>query len=149
MSEETEIGTLTVREKLNMPYLLAKQIITFQQAILLPPENSRSTVEEAINGLVELIPDTWKDDEWIKEIEKAKEEIIWDVRPWVAGDVYMNEEACNRLGIPAYVTEEVKNPNKMFHAVVNLLYRKGLMSQITRIEKTLGEGWDGDKSTEG
>lgn len=135
---EKEMQTLTIKDKVNMSYLLARQIITFQQAILMP--NSEKDIKEAINGLVEMIPDAWKDKEWNEEIEKAKEVKKIDNRPFWCG-TRIRADYCTE----PYIYKTQYDANKLFHCVINLLFRRGLLSQVNRIEKVLGEGWDGEE----
>lgn len=144
MSEKEFEALLTIKDRLNFPYLIARQIITYQQAIL-NTEHSDREIQEAINGLVELIPDSWKDNKWKDELKQAEVIENKDLRPVVAGNVRMNEEVCKELGIPAFKEEKTCDPNKLFHACMNLLDRRGLITKISRTEKVLGEEWDGSE----
>ena len=134
MSEKQFIPGLTIKDRLNFPYLLARQIIVFQDSIL-STENSESEIQEAINGLVEMIPEVWKDEEWFKEITEAETITQVDVRPLVTGSTRMSEQACQELGIPAFIEEKSVDSNKMFHCVIDLLQRRGLLSRQTYTEK--------------
>ena len=137
-----ETPALSIKDKVNFPYLIARQIITYQQAIL-NTEHSRREIQEAINGLVELIPDSWKDEDWKKDEKEADVEEIFDVGPRVAGSTRMNEATCKSLGIPKWKIVKTKDANKMFHACINLLDRRGIISKVSRTEKVFGEEWDG------
>jgi len=70
MSEVFE-AELTLKDRLNFPYLLANQILTFQKAIL-NLEFSEREIREAIEGLVHLIPQAWKDEQFGKDMKKAQ-----------------------------------------------------------------------------
>lgn len=133
---ETEIPNLTIRDKLNAPYLLASQILTVQKAVL-NTEFSKEEIKEAVMGLLALIPDTWKDKEFEDELEKAKVTIKIDVRPMWCG-VRGSLEYCKKAGIEPYKYKTSFDSFKVFHACINLLQRRGLMSEVTRIEKTEG-----------
>ena len=137
-----EMLALTIKDRLNFPYLIARQIITYQQAIL-TTEHSEREIQEAINGLVELVPDSWKGEEWKKETKEAKIKRKIDIRPIVAGNIRMSEEVCKELGIPAFREEEGWDSNKLFHCVINLLDRRGLISRKTKYEDIPGEPFNG------
>lgn len=139
---DRELPTLTIKDKMNFPYLLATQILTFQRAILNVDHSDRE-INEAINGLVELIPDSWKDKDWDKELEKATIEIKVDNRPSFCGVKCDPKIYKDTYGKEPFTIEKEFNPNKLFHACMNLLDRRGMLGQVTRIEKILGEGWDG------
>ena len=140
---EKEFPTLTIKGKLDFPYLLARQIITYQQAIL-NTEHSEREIQEAINGLVEMIPESWKDSEWEKEIKEANVEEKVDVGPPVAGSIRMDEATCLSLGIPKWKIVKTKDSNKLFHSCIDLLNRRGMLSRVTKIEKMLGERFEPD-----
>jgi hypothetical protein len=133
---ETEIPNLTIRDKLNVPYLLASQILTVQKAVL-NTEFSKEEIREAVMGLLALIPDNWRDEEFEDELEEAKVTIKIDVRPMWCG-VRGSLEYCKEAGIEPYEYKTSFGSFKVFHACINLLQRRGLMSQFTRIEKTEG-----------
>lgn len=138
MSEKDELPSLTIKDKVNFPYILANQMLTFQKAIL-NQEFSEREIREAVNGFVELIPDSWKDEDWKSDLEKAKVIEKKDVRPVVAGTIRMSKEVCSRLGIPVFNEEETYDSYKLFHSCVNLLDRRGMISKVTKIDKVLGE----------
>ena len=140
---EKEFPTLTIKGKIDFPYLLARQIITYQQAIL-NTEHSQREIQEAINGLVEMLPASWKDAEWEKEIKEAEVEEKVDVAPLVAGSIRMNEETCLSLGIPKWKIVKTNDSNKLFHSCIDLLDRRGMLSRVTKIEKMLGERFEPD-----
>jgi len=136
MSEGEFEAQLTLKDRLNFPYLLANQILTFQKAIL-NLEFSEREIREAIEGFVNLIPETWKDEKWIKEIEEAKTE----------EEVDMRKEWCGRkIGEPKIEKRESFNYYKMFQACINLLDRKKMLSRTVLIEEL--ESIDFDAVTE-
>ena len=141
MSEKDFEAQLTLKDRLNFPYLLANQILTFQKAIL-NLEFSEREIRESIEGFIHLIPDDWKDDEFQKEMNATKIKQKKDMRPQITGTVRMSEKACRELGIPAFVEEEVLDYYKIFQACINLLKRKGLISQVITTDKATGERYD-------
>lgn len=134
MSEKELEAELTLKDRLNFPYLLANQILTFQKAIL-NLEFSEREIREAIESFVHLIPEDWKDQKFEDEIKKAKTVKKTDVRPVVAGGIRMSEETCKELEIPDYKEEEVFDYYKMFQACINLLNRRKMLSKVNPVEQ--------------
>lgn len=145
MSSQEFEAQLTLKDRLNFPYLLANQILTFQKAIL-NLEYSEREIREAIEGFVHLIPNPWKDEAWQKDFEEAVITRKKDLRPIVAGNIRMSEETCKELGIEAFKEEKVFDYYKMFQACIDLLNRKKMLSKVVHIEQL--EGIDFDAITE-
>lgn len=123
---------LTVKDRLNFPYLLANQILTFQKAIL-NMEYSEYEIREAIEGFIHLIPESWKDDKFQEEQDGAIIERKRDLRPSFCG-LTASEQFCKTHGITAFEDEKVFDYYKLFQACVNLLSRRGLLSRKHRVE---------------
>jgi hypothetical protein len=127
---------LTLKDRLNFPYLLANQILTFQKAIL-NMEYSEREIKEAIEGFVHLIPENWKDDKWKKEIGAAE----------TVEKVDNRKEWCGRkIGKPKIEEHKTFDYYKMFQACINLLDRKKMLSRTVLIEEL--ESIDFDAVTE-
>lgn len=139
MSEKQPEAQLTLKDRLNYPYLLANQILTFQKA-LLAQEHSKREIRETIEGFVQLIPESWKDTKFKEDIDKAKIIEQIDLRPLVAGNIRMSKEVCEDLGIAAFKEEETFDYYKIFYACINLLDRRGLTSKKTYTEEL--HTWD-------
>lgn len=138
MSEaQGEEAQLSIKDRLNFPYILANQILTFQKSIL-AEEHSEREIEESIRSFVTLIPDDWKDKRFRKDLKHAKSKRKVDKRPQITGTIKMTEDACRELGIPAYVEEESIDYYALFQACINLLNRKKLLSRVRRVEKLEG-----------
>jgi len=137
LSERPREADLTLKERVNFPYLLANQILTIQKAFLVADSSEKSEREkrDAILGFVYLIPVVWKDEKFAKEMEDAKIKLKRDKRPRVAIHVRMSEKTCKQLGIPAFVEETTFDYYKVFQACMNLLERKEYLSKIMRIER--------------
>ena len=134
MSEKQAEAQLTLKDRLNFPYILANQILTFQKAIL-NLEYSDKMIRKAIEGFVVSIPDDWADDEFKEDIEKATVVKKIDKRPLVAGNIRMNKETCEALGIKAFEEETVVDEDKLFHACINLLNRRKMLSKVNPVEE--------------
>lgn len=133
MSYKEEIVSLTIRDRMNFPYLLANQVLTIQKSIL-NQEFSEREIQEAVNGLVQMVPDSWKDEEWYDALDKALVKRIIDVRPDFCG-VTATEKWCKEYGIVAFIEEDEFDSYRLFHAVICLLDRRGLISRQTFTEK--------------
>jgi len=125
-----------LRDKMNYSDVIQNQLLTFQQALLKSGSDvdSQREVEEAIKGLIHLIPDSWKDEQFKEDYEKATEEYEEDVRPKYGG-VRLDKETCKKLGLP--ITQKVERIDwyKAFQACINLLDRRGLLSKTQWIEQ--------------
>lgn len=141
MSEEPVLeAELTVRDRLNLPYLLANQILTYQRVI---PNFSYSLpeIQEAIGGLVAMIPKSWHDEQWSDDLEKSITTIKTDLRPrWCGKPISI--EATEKLGITPFKETKIYDYKKLFHACINLLDRRGLLSRREYVEEMTGERFD-------
>jgi hypothetical protein len=135
-SQHSEIISLTIRDRVNFPYILASQLLTIQKAMLNSSEDtevSRREIEESIMGLVHVLPKVWKDEEYYKDEELAKKKVKVDVRPDWCG-LKASIKFCEEHGITAYEEVEMVDPYRMLNACVNLLERRGLISKQTSLE---------------
>ena len=133
MSEKEFEAQLTLKDRLNFPYLLANQILTFQKAIL-NLEFSEREIREAIEGFVHLIPEAWKDGKFEDAMKEAEITKKIDLRPRFCG-VPPSLEYCKTNSLPAFKDQKTFNYYKMFQACINLLDRKKMLSRIVRIEE--------------
>jgi hypothetical protein len=136
-----DLGELTVKDRLNFPYLLANQILTFQQSLIVEGDTEYRS-QEALKGLVNMIPVAWKDPQFHEELEKAVKKVKIDNRPVVVKGIRMNEETCKKLGVKPYTIEKEVDYYKLFQACMNLLNRRGLLSKLHRIEVLEGVDFD-------
>jgi len=140
VSEET---SLTLGDRVNYPYLLAQMILNFQKAIVKDEYvQSFQEIQEAAQGLYEMIPTAWRiaDKSFDKEINESYIFIPVDQRQYWCGVP---------IGIPNIKIIKVCNPYKMFNACINLLQRRGLLSRTLYSEvKTGNEYLEGDKDLE-
>lgn len=120
-------------------------MLTFQKSIL-AGEYSEEEIRKSIEAFVCVIPDIWKDAKFKEEWKAAKITESKDVRPLVVANVRMNEETCEKLGLPITKDTEVFDYYKLFQACINLLERKNLLTKIFRIEEL--EGLDLDNLDE-
>lgn len=141
MSETEQLAELTVKDRLNFPYLLANQILTFQKSIL-ALEFSEQEIRESVEGFTHMLPEAWKDDKFKQDLEQAKTTEKIDLRPRVAAGVKLSVEACKELGIKAIEEKEVIDYYKIFQACIDLLYRRKLLTKVHRVEVLEGVDFD-------
>lgn len=122
-SKQYESQGLTLGDRLNYPYILANAILSFETAIVKNEgEYSEQEIYEASQGLYYLLPRAWsvKDNQFEKDIEEAKYIQLIDNRKFWCG---------RRIGKPQWREVERFNPYKLFHASINLLNRRGMLSK--------------------
>lgn len=132
VAEET---ALTLGDRINFPFILAQQIITFQKAIVKEEgKQSYQEVLEAAQGLYELIPDAWRrgDQEFDSDVGKATVTINLDQRKHWCGVP---------IGEPKMISLQTINPYKLFHACMNLLQRRGLLARTLYTEIKTGKDY--------
>lgn len=136
MTEQFDMMQLTLKDKVNFPYILANQMLTFQRA-LLALEYSEREIRECVEGFVSLIPSEWKDDTFNDALDKSLIEKKVDVRPRFCGQA-ASLEVCKELGVPAFKIEIKVDYYDRFAACIDLLNRRGLISEKTKTEKVEG-----------
>lgn len=121
---------LTLKDRINYPYILSSQLLTIQEAIL---GHNEKDIQEAIDGLVAIIPSNYKnlkDDPFNKDLQAAKitktEKEFW-------------------CGFPIEGSEhEVQTEDyfKKLQTCTDLLSRRGMLSRTVLTEEISGE-WVG------
>lgn len=144
---------MTLKDRLNYPYYIGDAILTLHRSIL-AFENSEAQIVNATKNLRDLLPATWEDDDYKKDLKDAMIIEKKDVRPIVAGQIRISEEVCKELGLPIYEEIETYNYEKLKRACINLIDRRGLTSKRIYTEKFTGRRFLGagedvtDTSTE-
>jgi len=138
MTEQPNEAQLTLKDRLNMPYLLANQILTFEKSITVVGSESKTEIVESIKGLLNMIPTPWEDQEFREEIEKAKIQNDVDVRPEWCG-LKATKDFCEKHGIGTIKKVDSLDHWKVLKACMNLLFRKGMLSRKTFTEKMTGK----------
>jgi hypothetical protein len=134
------IPELTLKDKLNWTYILANAVLNFHNSIIKTEgEQSEQEIREAALCLFNSIPASWRADDQLlaQELKEAIKTRKVDVR----------REYCGRkVGQPRYEDEEYIEPYKLFHACVNVMDRKGLLSKTRMTEIIDGMFNDGDNN---
>lgn len=113
---------LTLGDRINYPYLMGEAIRTFlQTTVKAEGEESPQEILNAALNCLGLIPDGWRiDKEFETDLKRALIITRADSRKSWCGV---------RVGSPNYSTKITLRPDKLFHAVINLLQRRGLMEK--------------------
>ena len=123
-----ELDRTTITEKIDYKTLLIHALRTVETSIL---SGENYIIESSITTLHNLIPTSWRDDQFNKEIKESKCVKKTDIRPIVAGRTRMSEETCKELGIPTFEEKENIDHFKTLHACINLLERLGVLMRRT------------------
>jgi hypothetical protein len=135
---ETEIeAQLTLKDRLNYPYYLGDAILTRNRSIL--KENySEQEIIEATENLLGLLPKSWEDEQFKKDLEEATIKNKIDVRPNFCG-IRPSIEYCEEYGIPTFKEEIIFDYKKLYRACINLMDRRGLTARREFTEKMTGK----------
>ena len=128
---------LTMRDRLPTNMLLLYTFLNINKTIK-DIKYSTDEIRESILALVAMIPDDLRDEQFIKELNDARKEILMDVRP-VFCTTKASLEYCQRKGIPALIKVAQLNCFEMYHAVFNLLMRKHMLLKIQPKEILTGK----------
>lgn len=143
ISTEDIEAQLKLRDRLNYTYLLSQQIFTYQKAVL-NMDLSEDEVGEAIEGLINMIPEAWRDKEFEDDIKGALQKTNVDVRPSYCG-IKASVKFCIDNGIAVTVESEERDYHALFKACVDLFQRRGMLSKRTYIEIMLGTGYKSEE----
>lgn len=135
----TDEVQLTIRDRINYPYILANQILTIQRVLL--DEEAAKEVIDSVEALVHQIPDLYKDEAFKKEIKAAVLEIRKDIRPKFGG-ISMDDDVCKELGIPTMEKVIERDPWAMLQAVINLLQRRSMLTRRSFVERIVLKPFD-------
>ena len=123
MSQVFEDQGLMLGNKINWSYILGLGVLKVDEALVKEEGfQSEQQVREAVLILKSKIPDAWvlRDTKWKKEVANAVVETEEDIRPTFCGI---------RIGIPKFKKVSVVHPIRLYHAVVNVFHRRGLLSK--------------------
>ena len=133
MSETQYEAQLTLKDRLNFPYLLANQILTFQRS-LLAIEFTEREIRDTIEGFVHMIPESYKDDKFKADMKKATILKKIDLRPKFCGQP-ATIEVCEQLGIPIFKEVTTFDYYDLFQACMNLLQRRHMLTKTNPVEQ--------------
>lgn len=135
MSDRGSEPSLTLRDRINFPYIVAKLLLLIQEFNV--TQFAEKELVDAVRGFVSGIPDQMKDAEFRKDEQKATITYNRDIRPSWCGEL-PSFEICEEYGIPALEKATTLDPYKMLQAIMNLLDRKHMVTRKQFIEKFTG-----------
>jgi len=133
LSETQYEAQLTLKDRLNFPYLLANQILTFQRSLLAIGFTERE-IRDTIEGFVHMIPESYKDKKFKKDMEKATIKKQIDLRPKFCG-LPATLETCKELGIEPFKEVTTFDYYDLFQACMNLLQRRHMLTKTNPVEQ--------------
>jgi len=134
---------LELKDRLNYTYILTKSLFAIEIAV-----NEKDYDADKVEGLIMLfyykIPETWKDKQFIDDINASKESKIVDVRPRF-GKIPLDKELCKEYGLKIKEKVEYINYLKIVQAIINLMDRLNMLVRKDKIEKSTGKNLDYEK----
>jgi len=131
--EPTE-AQLSIKDRMNVPFLLASQILTIQKSMLVVGHDAEKEIVEGVKGLMGMIPTSWKDGTFEKDLENAKTKVKVDVRPEFCGNK-ASLKFCEKHNITPFVEKESIDYFKVMQTCIDQLCRLGMMGKTESIEK--------------
>lgn len=138
---------LTIKDRINFSYILAEYEIRLGAILDLEKDPSMNKFRALVSWLIHTIPDGWKDGKFRDEIESAKITILMDVRPRISG-IPLSDRYCKMRDIPVVKESIVTDPFREHQAIINLWYRRGLLSRVKYREVATGKKFDKTKPEE-
>ena len=123
---------LTIRDKVPINLLLLYTFLNINK-IIKDIKYSTDEIGESILALVAMIPSDLRDEQFDNELNESYRYVMIDVRP-VFCTVKASVDYCKRKGIPAFIKEHRIEYFKMYHAVFDLLMRKGMLMRTETTE---------------
>jgi len=111
-----EFNKNSVVDRMNMVFIIT-QGLGIIDLLKIAPDYDRERVNEAINGVTNKIADEVRDEQFIKDLENAYDEVDFDPRP-----IFMNK----RVGNKPMEKRKIINYDKKEHAITNLIHRLGM-----------------------
>lgn len=119
---------LEIRDKLPWNFLLAQFVLSYGKAIL-NIQYSAEELREAVEGIISMIPNTWKDERFYQDLEDAQIMIPTDNRPSFCG-VTASEEWCEENGISTVLYVKSFEYFKVFNAISDLFNRRKMLGRV-------------------
>ncbi len=136
MSEEKDLTSLILGDRINWPFILGTSVLNFFNSVVkMEGEQSEQEVREAAITMYNSIPSQWvkADDQFRAELKEAIKEREVDAR---------REWCGKKIGKLKTKQEEYIDPYKLYHSCVNVFQRRGLLSKTIFTEKIVPEPAD-------
>ncbi len=148
-SSISKFKDLTIRDKLNYPFIVAYYMIgaaiLIKEALEEDPE--LNIIKGYVQWLINLIPDQWKDKQFKEELKAAQVKVTEDIRPIICG-LPVSLAYCKKHDIPTFRETIKYKPELLNQALINLLNRRGLLSKVKWKEIATGKKFDPNEPPE-
>ena len=134
---------LELKDRLDYPYILTKSLFGIEMAYS-EKDYDADKVEGMIWLLYHKIPETWKDKQFVDDVNNSVESKVVDVRPQF-GKIKLNIELCKKQGLKINEKVEYIHYFKIFQAIINLMDRLNMLVRKDKIEKSTGKNLDYDE----
>lgn len=138
---------LTIKDRLNFSFILGEYEIRLPALLDITNDPNLNNLRAFVSWVIHTIPDAWKDTKYRTEMNNAKIKIIEDIRPKISG-IALSKNYCKLRKIPISRKRTITDPMREHNAVINLFYRRGLLSRVKYREITSGKKYDKNKSKE-
>lgn len=125
MLEEFPEAQLQIKDRLPYNFLLAQAVLTWLKAIL-NIQYSAEELREFVQGLIGMLPTSWKDPEFYSDLENAQLLIPVDSRP-VFCEQPATDSYCRKHGISTVGYVKSFDYFKVYNAVTDLLSRRNML----------------------
>ena len=138
---------LTIRDRINFSYILAEYEIRLGAVLDLDQDPTLNKFRALVTWLIHTIPDGWKDENFRDDMDQAQIKILEDIRPRVCG-MPLSNRYCEMKKIPVLKETVLNDPFRQHQAIINLWYRRGLLSRVKYREISSGKKFDKTKKGE-
>lgn len=128
---------MELKDRLDYPKILTHSLLRLKKSIGESSKERRINQKLILDFLTD-IPDTWRDESFMKELKGVMTEKTIDIRPSFAG-IKASYNYCKEHDIKTTTIIKKINYFKLKHAIINLLDRKALLIRKEKIEYTTGK----------
>jgi len=140
---KTDKIQLELTDRLNYPYILTKTLFAIETAFA-EKDYDADKVEGMIMLFFYKIPETWRDKQFVDDVNSAVETKMVDVRPKY-GETRLNKELCEKYGFKIEEEKAQRDYFKILNAIINLLDRLNMLVRKEKIERSTGKNLDYEK----
>jgi hypothetical protein len=137
LSKAQRLKNLTIRDRINFSYILGEYELKLSEVLNLKEDPGLQSFRAFVNWFIHTLPDDWKDNIYYDQMDEARKEVVADIRPSICGHP-LDPGYCEKNKIPLYEIQVYYDPFKQQQAVINLLYRLGLLSRVKYREISTG-----------
>lgn len=138
---------LTIRDRINFSYILAEYEIKLGSVLDVVKDPGLNQFRALVSWLIHTIPDGWKDPKFTEDMDLSKIKVLEDIRPRICGTP-LSDRYCESRNIPVTRETIITDPFREHQAIINLWYRRGLLSRVKYREISSGKKFDRTKDQE-